>query len=103
MGVETTGEGAEGCPDAGQLVELARGRLGPAERESVSAHVRACAERSEVAAPLDAQSIPRIEPHRPARVRSGLARDLARAPAARDGQRSPILARVERRKKRGQA
>jgi eukaryotic-like serine/threonine-protein kinase len=49
MGVETTGEGADAsCPDAGLLVELARGRLAAEERESVSAHVRACTECGEV-------------------------------------------------------
>jgi eukaryotic-like serine/threonine-protein kinase len=36
------------CPDAGLLVSLARGTLGPGEREGVESHVRACAECSEV-------------------------------------------------------
>jgi eukaryotic-like serine/threonine-protein kinase len=36
------------CPDAGLLVSLARGTLGPGERDGVEAHVRACAECREV-------------------------------------------------------
>jgi eukaryotic-like serine/threonine-protein kinase len=46
---EATGDGAgASCPDAGQLVALARGELPGEDRESVSTHVRDCAECSEV-------------------------------------------------------
>jgi serine/threonine protein kinase len=41
-------EGHASCPDAGQLVELARGSLDSATREEVLAHVRSCAECDEV-------------------------------------------------------
>jgi eukaryotic-like serine/threonine-protein kinase len=46
---EVTDEGAEGsCPDAEQLVALARGKLADEDRQSVVGHVQGCAECSEV-------------------------------------------------------
>jgi serine/threonine protein kinase len=50
LGGSPTGPPSSGCPDAGLLVEHARGALGPAERDLITNHLEACDNCREVLA-----------------------------------------------------